>query len=169
MSAMTDLSKMANTIFPDPKRGPFRVGVIAFDREGNCLALLRSDTQHFPRTWGTPGGKIKPGETPTQAVIREFREETGGDLISLTPIFCEEQNKLKFLTYLGLCAGQFTPVLNEEHISFRWQPFSDWPKPASPGMQSIIDHEQLPEIIRQYDETNRSGPVTKPSPENNRP
>lgn len=161
---MTDLSEMANTIFPDPKRGPFRVGVIAFDREGNCLALLRSDTQHFPRTWGTPGGKIKPGETPTQAVIREFREETGGDLISITPIFCEEQNKLKFLTYLGLCAGQFTPVLNKEHMHFQWQPFSGWPKPASPGMQSIVDHEQLPEIIRQYAEENRSGQTLKLAP-----
>jgi 8-oxo-dGTP pyrophosphatase MutT (NUDIX family) len=165
---MTDLSQLANTIFPDPKRGPFRVGVIAFDGTGNCLALLRSDSQNFPRTWGTPGGKMKSGETPTQAVIREFKEETGGDLISLTPLFYEEQNKLTFLTFLGLCAEQFTPVLNKEHIAFQWQDFSDWPKPASPGMQSIIDHERLPEMIRQYVELNRPGELVKPAAENDR-
>ncbi|MFC1754013.1 NUDIX domain-containing protein [Thermoproteota archaeon] len=30
--------------------------------------------------WDAPGGKIEPGETPTQAVVREFREESGLEL-----------------------------------------------------------------------------------------
>jgi ADP-ribose pyrophosphatase YjhB (NUDIX family) len=34
---------------------------------------------HFPRLllWGLPAGWVETGETPADAVVREFREETG--------------------------------------------------------------------------------------------
>ena len=42
----------------------------------------------FSKKWGQiyspPGGKIDNGETPTECIIREFKEETGLELINPT-------------------------------------------------------------------------------------
>lgn len=51
---------------------------IAVDPEG-CVLLFRVqdpvDTK--PPIWITPGGGIEPGESPAEAAVREFWEETG--------------------------------------------------------------------------------------------
>ncbi|MFF2546644.1 NUDIX domain-containing protein [Kitasatospora sp. NPDC058063] len=47
-------------------------------RDGQML-LLNQDTEG-PRTWSLPGGKVEDGETLTQALRREMREETGLDV-----------------------------------------------------------------------------------------
>ncbi len=41
------------------------------------LFLKRLPTKPQGNTWGIPGGKFDPGETATQTVTREIREETG--------------------------------------------------------------------------------------------
>lgn len=52
------------------------VGAIISDQTGRLLLVLRG---HDPGKglWSVPGGRIEPGETDEQAVIREVREETG--------------------------------------------------------------------------------------------
>ena len=47
-------------------------------RGGEVLVAKRAtDAEHLPDVWEFPGGKIEAGETPSQAAIREAREETG--------------------------------------------------------------------------------------------
>ena len=46
-------------------------------KDGKLLACQRTDAQVFPLKWEFPGGKIEPGEIPTQALCRELEEELG--------------------------------------------------------------------------------------------
>jgi 8-oxo-dGTP diphosphatase len=52
------------------------VGAIVRDRAGRLLLIKRG---HAPEAgkWSLPGGRIEPGETDAQALVREMREETG--------------------------------------------------------------------------------------------
>jgi len=52
------------------------VGAVITDESGRLLLILRG---HEPGLglWSIPGGRIEPGETDAQAVVREILEETG--------------------------------------------------------------------------------------------
>ena len=52
------------------------VGALVHDAEGRLLLIQRGHDPHRGR-WTLPGGRVEPGETPEQAVVREIREETG--------------------------------------------------------------------------------------------
>ena len=42
-------------------------------QENKVLLLYREDEQH----WEVPGGKVEEGETPTEAAVREPKDEIG--------------------------------------------------------------------------------------------
>jgi 8-oxo-dGTP diphosphatase len=52
------------------------VGAVIRDDEGRLLLIKRG---HEPGAglWSLPGGRIEPGETDAEALVREMREETG--------------------------------------------------------------------------------------------
>jgi ADP-ribose pyrophosphatase YjhB (NUDIX family) len=52
------------------------VGAVVHDAEGRLLLIRRGHEPQRGR-WTLPGGRVEPGETPEQAVVRELREETG--------------------------------------------------------------------------------------------
>jgi ADP-ribose pyrophosphatase YjhB (NUDIX family) len=56
-----------------------RVGAygICRDDQGRVLLARNSDASEFPGQWTLPGGGVEQGEHPDDAVVREFREETG--------------------------------------------------------------------------------------------
>lgn len=44
-------------------------------REGRLLICQRRADDRFPLKWEFPGGKVAPGESPEEALVRELREE----------------------------------------------------------------------------------------------
>jgi 8-oxo-dGTP diphosphatase len=57
------------------------VGALVHDADGRLLLIQRGHDPHRG-SWTLPGGRVEPGETPEQAVIREIREETGLDVVA---------------------------------------------------------------------------------------
>ena len=57
--------------------GVERVGVVgaALLRDGRVLASRRTEPPRLAGLWEFPGGKVEPGESDAQALVRELREE----------------------------------------------------------------------------------------------
>src|SRR5260370_1168754 len=55
------------------------VGAILTD--GGRILLIRRGHEPEKGRWSLPGGRIEPGETDQQALVREVREETGLEVI----------------------------------------------------------------------------------------
>lgn len=51
-------------------------GVVVLDDAGRVLLALRGHEPDAGR-WSVPGGRVEPGESLTDAAVREAREETG--------------------------------------------------------------------------------------------
>ena len=47
------------------------------ERSGKILVCQRRESDPHPLKWEFPGGKVEPGEAPSQALRRELHEELG--------------------------------------------------------------------------------------------
>ncbi len=61
---------------------------VVLDR-GRVLLTQRAEGTHLEGLWEFPGGKLEPGESPEEALVRECREECGieiavGDILEVT-------------------------------------------------------------------------------------
>lgn len=78
----------------------FAVDIVAL-MEGRVYLIERKDG----RGWALPGGFIDAGETPQQAAIREFQEETKAntkDIKNIEPLSitkCNDPREINFFTY----------------------------------------------------------------------
>ncbi|MEM6903441.1 MAG: 8-oxo-dGTP diphosphatase MutT [Pseudomonadota bacterium] len=50
---------------------------VLVDSDNRVLLARRPQGKHLGGLWEFPGGKLNPGETPEEAVIRELQEELG--------------------------------------------------------------------------------------------
>lgn len=57
---------------------------ICFIKRGNSILLLNRETPAWMGMWNGVGGKLEDGETPTECIIREIKEETGIQLTEAT-------------------------------------------------------------------------------------
>ena len=63
-----------------PKTLLMVVAAALVDRDGRLLVQQRPEGLSMAGLWEFPGGKLEPGETPEQALIRELGEELAIDV-----------------------------------------------------------------------------------------
>jgi 8-oxo-dGTP diphosphatase len=108
--------------------------VLILDDERRILVIQRSmASKGNPGKWDFPGGKIDPGETLEQGLLREVAEETGlcirlGRVLGAT----ESESPARRIAYLileaHLVSGEVK--LSDEHDVFRW---------VTPGELASVD------------------------------
>jgi 8-oxo-dGTP diphosphatase len=54
-------------------------------RDDGRLLLVRRGTEPQKGRWSVPGGRVEPGETAVEAVVREVAEETGLRVVPTGP------------------------------------------------------------------------------------
>jgi 8-oxo-dGTP diphosphatase len=61
------------------------VAAALYDARGRVLIAQRPQGKHQAGRWEFPGGKVAPGESEGQALVRELHEELGIDVTASRP------------------------------------------------------------------------------------
>lgn len=122
-------------------------GVVVMDDEGRILLIHRADDQ----TWGLPGGGVEPGESWSQAAVRECREETGWlvRIVGLFGIYSDPRTQIhvypngRAVHFFGaVFKGELIELMGEpsdESIEVGFFPLYELPGPIFLADQPIID------------------------------
>ncbi len=96
--------------------------VAAVIREGDRIFAAQRGYGSAKDGWEFPGGKIEPGETPRQALIREIREELGAEIAVGEKLVQVEWDYPDFHLSMGCywCAVTRGRLTIQEHESARW-------------------------------------------------
>jgi 8-oxo-dGTP diphosphatase len=123
------------------------VAVIVNDDNEVCISLRHQDS-HQGGLWEFPGGKIEPGESIEQALIREIKEELGlvieasRPLITIDHHYHDKKVCLHVNKVTAYC-GQATGVEGQE---VRWLPVAQLSQYEFPAANlPIIKAVQLPD------------------------
>ena len=109
-------------------------GVIE-DAEGRFLACLRPQGKHLGGLWEFPGGKVEPGESSVDALIRELLEELSVEVEvgqALSPVvWAYDERTIRLLPFrCGIIAGDLHATEHEELLwcspeNFHTLPWAD--------------------------------------------
>lgn len=94
------------------------------DVDGRVLIARRPQTKAMAGLWEFPGGKIEPGETPEQTVVRELAEELGIETKTacLAPLTFASHayDDFHLLMPLFVCRRFWGMPVAREHAAIKW-------------------------------------------------
>ena len=108
-----------------------------------AVLLLRRPVDDFMGgIYELPSGKVDPGETVDEALIREVKEETGLDVTSITNYlgnFDYTSGSGKKTRQLNFTVHVLThgPVVLTEHDQYRWTPLAEEP-PVTDAVKDVL-------------------------------
>ena len=121
--------------------------VAAIIRKGDKVFATQRGYGEWKDWWEWPGGKMEPGETPEQALVREIREELSTDIRIDKFLQTVEWDYPQFhLTMHCYICSLLTDALHlNEHEAARWLDKDTLPSvrwlPADEGLLPLIVQE----------------------------
>jgi len=99
------------------------------EREGTILAARRKRGSHLEGHWEFPGGKLEPGESPEDCLVRELAEEIGvrvrpQEILEVVFHKYPEKSVLLLFYRCELLEGEPQPIECDE---VRWVALADLP------------------------------------------
>ena len=124
------------------------VAVALVDTDGRVLLAQRPPGRSMAGLWEFPGGKVEPGESPENALIRELREELAIDVKAscLAPLTFASHayDDFHLLMPLYVCRRWNGTVTGREGQQLAWvlpNRLADYPMPAAdkPLIPMLLD------------------------------
>lgn len=102
-----------------------RVVAGIIERDDRILVCRRQAGKILAGKWEFPGGKLRPSETPRQALARELREELGvaanvGDLLHVVPHRYAEMDAAVQISFFWVAVEGSPRNLAFEQIAWVW-------------------------------------------------
>lgn len=118
---------------------------IIVNEDGQVLVTQRSAEMKLPLKMEFPGGKIEPGETAEQCLVREIKEELNLDIEILRDMPSNVHRYPDFSIRLipFICRISDGNIVLKEHISWHWMeavrlPGLDWAAADVPVMVNYL-------------------------------
>ncbi|MGH7129338.1 MAG: (deoxy)nucleoside triphosphate pyrophosphohydrolase [Planctomycetaceae bacterium] len=119
---MTDARRSAS-----PQAAAVSIGIAVVEHRGRYLIGTRGDDGPLPGLAEFPGGKLLPGETPSECARRECVEETG---LAVVPVELLLRREFRYPhatldLHFFLCRPADPAAVAEDHRGCRWVPASE--------------------------------------------
>ena len=94
---------------------------LAGDDSENALDYILS-VEIFSEGWEFPGGKIEPGETPEEAIVREIKEELDTEIEAMKLLDTVEYDYPQFHLSMDcfICKIKSGDLVLKEHVAAKW-------------------------------------------------
>lgn len=131
-----------------PKRLLLVAACALVDADGRVLIAQRPEGKQLAGLWEFPGGKVEPGETPEETVVRELREELAIEtkVACLAPLTFASHayDDFNLLMPLYVCRRFWGVPQPQEHAALKWvraTKLRDYPMPPAdaPLIPFLID------------------------------